>query len=97
MNKSRGNREKILPIDEVVETTVEETMKMRAPSLETGVVTCHSLNVRKEPSTDSEILRIIHKDMEVKILKDANETWYKVCIPEIKTGFCMKEFIKINK
>lgn len=97
MNKSRGNREKILPIDEVVETTVEETMEMRTSSLETGVVTCHSLNVRKEPSTDSEILRIIPKDMEVKILEDVNETWYKVRIPEIKTGFCMKEFIKVNK
>ena len=71
----------------------EKTVAIRSYNSDT----CHSLNVRKEPSTDSEILRIIHKDMEVKILKDANETWYKVRIPEIKTGFCMKEFIKVNK
>ena len=97
MNKSKGNREKMSQINEAAEISVEEPMETIAPSFETGVVICHSLNVRKEPSTDSEILRIISKDTEVTILEDVNETWYKVRIPEIKTGFCMKEFIKVNK
>ena len=82
--------------EEITETTAEETtetVELKAPTLQKGVVNCQNLNVRKAPTTESTILRIIPKDTEVKILDDVNEIWYKIRIPEIETGFCMKEFI----
>lgn len=111
MANTRGKRKETQPVDEIMdqvkeETTEEvketvkeettETVEVKVPTLQKGVVKCHNLNVRKAPTTGATILRIIPKDTEVKILADVNETWYKVHIPEIETGFCMKEFIKIT-
>ena len=53
--------------------------------------------MRKEPTIDSEILRILTKGTEVKILDDTDDTWYKVCVGGVGTGFCMREFIKLGK
>lgn len=111
MANTRGKRKETKLVDEVMdvmentedeamdvtENTVDEKPVLKAPSLKKGMVICQNLNVRKAPTTESEILRIIPKDTKVKILEDVNETWYKVRIPEIETGFCMKEFISIVK
>lgn len=109
MANTRGKRKEIQPVDEVMDQVKEETAEevketvkeemaeeIKAPTSQKGVVICHNLNVRKAPTIGATILRIIPKDTEVKILADVNETWYKVRIPEIETGFCMKEFIKIT-
>lgn len=109
MENTRGKRKDNKPVDEVAETTSEkivieeatETMvkppsEIETPSINKGIVNCHKLNVRKAPTTGSTILQVISKDTEVKILADVNETWYKIRIPEIETGFCMKEFISIT-
>ena len=80
-----------------IDSLEEETIEIKVPSFEIGIVTCKLLNVRKEPSTVSEILSMIHKDTEVKILEDINEVWYRVRVSESITGFCMKEFIKVSK
>lgn len=103
---SKKNRWKdTLPVDEVTDV-VEDTMTEATPIEEvetvlklnkTGVVICQNLNVREEPTIDSKILRIIPKDTVVEILDDVNETWYKVRVGEIESGFCMKEFIKVNE
>ena len=103
MANARGKRKETKPVDEAmgnIENTVDETIKNTndtTPSNKTGVVDCQNLNVRKAPTMGSTILRIIPKDTEVEILADANETWYKVRIGDIGTGFCMKEFIKVEK
>lgn len=100
MANARGKRKETKPIDEVIgniENTVDEPIENAdntIPSNKIGVVNCQNLNVRKAPTTDSTILRIIPKDTKVEILSDENETWYKVRIGDIGTGFCMKEFIR---
>ena len=53
--------------------------------------------MRKEHTIDSEILSILTKGTEVKILDDTDDTWYKVCVGGVGTGFCMWEFIKLGK
>ena len=80
-----------------VDSLEEATIKIKVPSFEVGIVTCKLLNVRNEPSTVSEILSLIHKETQVKILEDVNEVWYRVSVSESITGFCMKEFIKVSK
>ena len=92
MANARGKRKETKPIDEVIGNI--ENVDNTIPSNKIGVVNCQNLNVRKEPTTDSAILRIIPKDTKVEILSDENETWYKVRIGDIGTGFCMKEFIR---
>lgn len=53
--------------------------------------------MRKGPTIDSEILKILTKGTEVKIIDDTDDIWYKVCVSGIGTGFCMREFIKLVK
>ena len=80
-----------------IEKSTTETIKTEVPSKKKGNVICHSLNMRKGPTIDSEILRILTKGTEVKILDDTDDTWYKVCVGGVGTGFCMREFIKLDK
>lgn len=47
-----------------------------------------TLNVRKEPSLDAEIVRILNGGDVVAILED-NAEWV-----EISDGYCMKKFLK---
>lgn len=64
-----------------------------------GVVSnCVKLNVRREPSVDSEVITIIESSTEVLVNKDeSTEDWYKVYLTDGNgvEGFCMKEFISL--
>lgn len=102
MANIKDQKEVTLSVDEQVdkvfiEESKKEVAKMEAPSKKKGRVICQSLNMRKAPMMDSEILRILSKGTEVKILDDTDDIWYKVCVGGIGTGFCMREFIKLGK
>lgn len=104
MENKRSKRAETLPVDEVMnknnETETEnttESISSKSPVKEGIVYNCSKLNVRKEPSKESSILKVISKDTKVKIIDEVNEEWYKVRIPGIKNGFCMKDFIKVVK
>lgn len=102
MTNIKDRKESISPANEQenkvsIEKSTTETIKTEAPSKKKGNVICQSLNMRKEPTIDSEILRILTKGTEVKILDDTDDTWYKVCVGGVGTGFCMREFIKLGK
>ena len=102
MANIKDRKESISPANEQeskvsIEKSTTETIKTEAPSKKKGNVICQSLNMRKEPTIDSEILRILTKGTEVKILDDTDDTWYKVCVGGVGIGFCMREFIKLGK
>ena len=102
MANIKDRKESISPANEQankvsIEKSTTETIKTEAPSKKKSNVICQSLNMRKEPTIDSEILRILTKGTEVKILDDTDDTWYKVCVGGVGTGFCMREFIKLGK
>ena len=62
-----------------------------------GVVIPSRLNVRKQPSKDSEVLEVITKNSEVEIgLDGETDTFYKVRTKSGVEGYCMKEFISIK-
>lgn len=106
MANARGKRKEIEPVDEVMEkvdatTPIKKSKKAsssesHAEGFISGIVNCQNLNVRKEPSLGSTILKIIPKNTIVKVLEPISDTWYKVRVDEIETGFCMKEFITIG-
>ena len=53
---------------------------------------CEKLNVRTNPTTDSEVVCVINKNDEV-IIEDVFGDWYYVTIPSGIEGYCMKQFI----
>ena len=75
------------------ETNTDETNE---PEYILGTVAgCAKLNVRKQPSTNAEVLFVIGKDSDVLVdLDESTDDWYKVYINE-QEGFCMKKFIKL--
>lgn len=64
--------------DEIIEIKQAESKRK---------VNIHSLNVRKEPSTDAEIVKVIRRGDAVKVEEDLGE-WLK-----IKGGFVMSQYI----
>lgn len=80
-------------IEEEIEEEVEE------PEIEEEVVgvvvDCARLNVRKEPSKNAAVAKIINAGARVKIVDDSEGEFYKVQVAGI-TGFCMKEFITVE-
>lgn len=62
-----------------------------------GIVKPAKLNVRKQPSKNSEVLEVITKNSEVEIgLDGETDTFYKVRTKSGVEGYCMKEFINIK-
>lgn len=96
MANTRGKKKETTPVGEVMENNkmVDETL----PSIiKEGIVKCQNLNVRKTPSMSATILQIISIGTKVKILDDVNDLWYKICVNDIEKGYCVKEFIDIDK
>lgn len=60
----------------------------------TGTVSASAVRIRKDMSTDSEIITNVYEDDKVEILEENGE-WYKVKY-ESNVGFAKKEFIKVN-
>lgn len=67
---------------------IDELEYTGAQSESTTAVVQTKLNVRKTPSLDAEIIRILSEGSVVKILEDGAE-WVK-----ISDGYCMKKFLK---
>ena len=93
------------PITEVKVTepfkTVETTEEADYVDLtnKTGIVFgCDRLNVRKEPSINSEVIYQFSRGMEVEIFNDKSvEEWYYVCNAAGIEGYCMKKYIDSDK
>lgn len=72
------------------------------PAVVTGVVVnCEKLNIREKPSLFAEVLCVINKGEEVEIIEEeSTDDFYAVIYGGNKsvsvTGFCMKQYIKIN-
>ena len=62
------------------------------------VVGCEKLNVRKEPSINSEVVFQFPCNMEVEIFIDkSTEDWFYACNAAGIEGFCMKKYIEFSK
>lgn len=103
--RSRRNeiydRENLPEIEEIKETIPEEPEEVLVAEYEPsakGKVICDKLNVRAEPSTDSEVMIIIEKNQEVTINPYVKiSDWYFVGIkkgPITVEGYVMSKFIE---
>lgn len=81
---------------EIAEDTKVEKIE-EADVMMVGVVTdCLKLNIRKEPSKDSEVAAIVTCLDELMIDLDAStDDWYAVYTAAGIEGFCMKKFVAV--
>lgn len=89
-SESREHRADLNPVDEAVSIETETV---------SGVVTdCLRLNVRKEPSSDGEVLTIIDTLSEVVVdVASSSDEFYKICTAAGIEGFCMKKYIALRR
>ena len=87
--------ERIEDNKEAEEEQQEETQNQ--PEHVYGVVhNCAKLNVRKQPSKDSEIVFVLNEGSEVSIDEEnSTEEWYSITHASGVEGFCMKQFVAI--
>lgn len=72
--------------------------KKEEPKTLKGTVNCGLLNVRKKPDITSEIVTVLKQNSEVKIaVEGSKDEWYKVADSDGTRGYCMKEFITLEK
>lgn len=100
---SEGEKTEIVDVTPVEEKTeieevssVEENItSVEDPISESyGRVACARLRVRKEPSTESEVLGEVINDETVKIITSKSTSeFYSVITAKGLEGYCMKSFI----
>lgn len=81
------------PIGNEGENAIEESEET---NLILGVINCNNLlNVRKEPSKESEVIGIVSNGDNVNVIEEING-FYKITTPSGINGFCVKEFVRID-
>ena len=80
---------------EVDQNTVEQE-QVAATVMQKGFVNgCIKLNVRTNPTIDSEVVEIINESDEVMI-KDVVNEWYSVTTKDGNEGYCMSKYITVK-
>lgn len=76
------------------EVSVEDNIPYVAK--EGVVVDCVKLNVRMEPSSNSEVIGQINASSNLEVYEnESTEEFYKICTHSGVEGYCMKKFIHI--
>ena len=77
------------------QTTVDQE-QVAVTVTQKGVVNgCEKLNVRTNPTIDSEVVCVINKNDEV-IIEEALGDWYSVTTKDGDEGYCMSKFITVK-
>ena len=78
------------------EQTIVEQEQVAATVAQKGFVNgCEKLNVRTNPTIDSEVVCIINKNDEV-IIEESFGDWYSVTTKDGDEGYCMSKFITVK-
>ena len=80
-------------------TTKDADVEPEKDQVKGIVANCEKLNVRAKPNKNAEVLTIIKKGDEVRVIDDSIEGWLNVSIDlgtEGFIGYCMKDYIEIE-
>lgn len=74
------------------------TKKKAAPKVIKGiVVNCQKLNVRATPAKTAKVISVLKKDSIVEVdLEKSDKLFYYVKLDSGRTGYCMKQYLKIG-
>ena len=76
-------------------TTVDQEQVAATVTQKGFVNDCEKLNVRTNPTIDSEVVCIINKNDEV-IIEDVFGDWYSITTKNGDEGYCMSKFITVK-
>ena len=102
---TRGKRKELDPSDEVAmehpvieEVVSEATEEPKTDTFLDGIVhNCVKLNVRKNPSIDSDVIAVINEQDKIKVKDvDTLSDWYFIQLPNGKEGFSMKKYVAVG-
>lgn len=99
---TRGKRKELDLIDEVAmeQSVVEEvvTEEPKAAEFLDGIVhNCVKLNVRRNPSIDSDVIAVLNEQDQIKVKDvDTLSDWYFIQLPNGEEGFSMKKYIAVG-
>lgn len=104
MAKDLSDKETIEKIEENkdrLEVREVQNVEAELPKPTKGTVIDGNLNVREEPSTDSEVMSVLQNGTEVTFFEDSEDNGFVYVTAEpapglIFQGWCMKKFIKID-
>ena len=89
-------------VNQVEESTLDNYQEVDQNTEEPTTVTqkgfvngCEKLNVRTNPTTDSEVVCVINENDEV-IIEEAFDDWYSVTTKDGDEGYCMSKFITVK-
>lgn len=100
MAKRKTNKEVVVKEEVAIEEIdgvepVEETLEI--PVLLEGTVTCKSLNIRQEGSTEAAVLCTVRENSILLIdTSKSTDEFYAVYTEAGTSGFAMKKFVKIK-
>lgn len=80
---------------EAEQTTVDQEQVAATVTQKGFVNGCEKLNVRTNPTIDSEVVCIINKNDEI-IIEDVFDDWYSVTTKDGDEGYCMSKFITVK-
>ena len=105
-NYSKKNENLEQEIVEAVEVEMEpEVVETAAPVIDAvpeipkigTVANCAKLNVRIKPVAGAQVVSVIDAGTQVEIDESkSTDEWYKVLIPAVNEGYCMRKFIDVN-
>lgn len=102
---TRGKRKELDPIDEVAmeqpvieEVASEVTEEPKTDELLDGIVhNCVKLNVRRNPSIESDVVAVLNEQDQIKVKDvDTLSDWYFIQLPNGEEGFSMKKYIAVG-
>lgn len=102
---TRGKRKELDPIDEVAmeqpvieEVASEVTEESKTDEFLDGIVhNCVKLNVRRNPSIESDVIAVLNEQDQIKVKDvDTLSDWYFIQLPNGEEGFSMKKYIAVG-
>lgn len=90
--KENQQASKVEPSYEVPEEKeVDDQKEITSTDLCGKVVKIDRLRIRNYPEGD--VIRMIPKDTEVKVISEFDDVWYKIELQDGVIGYCMKEYL----
>lgn len=91
---AKQNRNYPVEDSEVVNIDAERQNVQRPAKSIKGTVSCEKLRIRKEPSSDAEVLTIIEQGTTLSVQFTDDNNWFRVKSGNT-VGFVMAEFVNI--